>query len=166
MAVELDQSETKGDTFWRLSLGRTRFAERSQAFHFRWVSFEILKRVKAEGINLETITKEVYLNRGNRCCRLGRVRRDCLPFPCTCTRWDFTASMCSSGLFAFDTREWVCVTSSFLCLHSSFVLYRALNCIYLCAYPLHTHTSLPSSKFFKNQISFQHSVTCLHVAGL
>lgn len=41
----------------------------------------MLKRVKAEGINLETITKEVYLNCGNRCCRLGRVRRDCLLFP-------------------------------------------------------------------------------------
>ena len=60
MAVELDQSEKKWDTFWRLNLRRTRFEEKSQAFRFRWVCFEILKQVKAEGIKLETINQGVF----------------------------------------------------------------------------------------------------------
>lgn len=90
---------------------KTRFEEKRNEFHFTQVNFEILKQVKAGGIDKSRNHQQKDLFKPWRwfkwCCYLGRecrggITRYVSLHLCFCLV-NLTASRCGSDFIAFDT---------------------------------------------------------------
>lgn len=147
----------------------TRFEEKRQEFHFGQVNFEILKQVKAEGIDQSRNHQQKDLFKPWRwfkwCCYLWRECRGLLLGMCLCIYasawWNITTSRCHSHFIAFDILGWVGVIGSFVYIAPLYYVTFHIEFIFV----LVTPPTLSLSKFLKDEISSQNSVPCLHIVN-